>query len=105
MFICYTFIMDLYTQTPIPPNKQCKLLHTLLSMFLSYGTYIITALVWFLYNWYYALSALLLAFVLIGILRSKLLHSSIPKSQQEFTYSDKDIAAWYLHRHVCPFEA
>ncbi len=93
--------MDLYTQTPTPPNKKCKLLHLLLSGFLSFGTYFITAAVWFYYNWYYALSALLLAFILIGIIRSKLLHSSVPKTQQEFSYSDKDIAAWYLHLYLC----
>ena len=97
--------MEIYTQTPIPPNKGCKLLHFLLANALSFGTYIITAIVWFIYNWYYALSAFLLAYIIMGILRSKLLHSSIPKSQQEFTYSDKDIAAWYLHMYVCPFEA
>jgi len=94
--------MDLYTQTPEPPNQQCLLLRIVLSIFLSYGIYIITLGVWLVYNWYYALSALLLSFVLMGILRSKLLHASIPKAQQEFTYSDKDIAAWFLHLHICP---
>jgi len=97
--------MDLYTQTPVLTNKKCKLLRLLLTLFLSYGIYIITAGVWFFYNWYYALSALLLAFILMGILRSKLLHSSIPKAQQEFTYTDKDIASWYLHRYICPSKA
>ena len=97
--------MELYTQTPHPPNQGCKLLHLLFSGFLCYGAVIIAIGVWWLYNWYYALSALLLAFILIGILRSKLLHSSIPKVQQEFTYSDKDIAAWYLHMYVCPSKA
>jgi hypothetical protein len=97
--------MEIYTQTPQPRTKGCKILHFLLSGFLSFGTYLITLGVWFMYNWYYALSALLLAFILIGILRSKLLHSSVPKVQQEFTYSDKDIAAWYLHMYICPSEA
>ena len=97
--------MEIYTQAPQPPNNVCKLLHLLLSNTLSFGIYIITAAVWFLYNWYYALSAFLLAYILMGILRSKLLHSSIPKVQQEFTYSDKDIAAWYLHMYVCPSKA
>lgn len=94
--------MEIYTQTPTPSTKVCKLLYTLLWISLSYGAIIITAIVWWLFNWYYALSSLLLAFILIGIIRSKLLHSSIPKVQQEFTYSDKDISAWYLHMYVCP---
>lgn len=97
--------MEIYTQTPLPPNKACKFLHLILSGFLSYGIYLISAVVWWQYNWYYALSALLLSFVLMGILRSKLLHSSIPKVQQEFTYSDKDIIGWYLHLYVCPSKA
>lgn len=97
--------MEIYTQTPTPPNKGCKLLHFILTTILSYGIYIITLLILFIYNWYYALSAFLLAYILMGILRSKLLHSSIPKVQHEFTYTDKDIAAWYLHMYVCPFEA
>jgi len=94
--------MELYTQTPQQPNLLCKILHLALWISLSYGSVIIAAISWWLYNWYYALSSLLLAFILIGIIRSKLLHSSIPKVQQEFTYSDKDIAAWYLHMNVCP---
>jgi len=93
--------METYTQTPQMPDRKCKILHFLLTIFLSFGTYIITAGVWFIYNWYYAISTLLLAFILIGILRSKLLHSSVPKVQQEFSYSDQDIAAWYLHLHIC----
>ena len=93
--------MQTYTQTPQLPDGKCKILFFLLSAFLSYGTIIITATVWYLYNWYYALSALLLSFILIGIIRSKLLHSSVPKVQQEFSYSDKDIAAWYLHLYIC----
>ena len=94
--------MTLYTQTPEPPNQQCKLLKLLLSMLLSYGAFIIGISVWWFYNWYYAFSAFLLSFILIGILRSKLLHSSIPKVQQEFTYADKDIIGWYLHMSICP---
>ncbi len=97
--------MNLYTQTPELPNRPCRLLKSLLAVFLSYGAVIITLGIWWLYNWYYALSCLLLAFILIGIVRSKLLHSSVPKAQQEFTYSDKDIAAWYLHRYICPSKA
>ena len=97
--------MEIYTQTPPQPNQVCKILHFILSAFLSYGIYLIAAVVWWLYNWYYALSALLLSFVLMGILRSKLLHSSIPKVQQEFTYSDKDIIGWYLYQYVCPSKA
>lgn len=96
--------MEIYTQTPEPPNKICRLLTLALASFLSYGTYFFAAAAWWFYNWYYALSALLLAFILIGILRSKLLHTFIPRVQQEFTYSDKDIAAWYLHSTLC-FEA
>ncbi len=94
--------MELYTQTPQPPNTPCKILHLCLWILLSYGAYLSAAAVWLLYNWYYALSVLLLAFILMGIIRSKLLHSSIPKVQQEFTYSDKDIAAWFLHAYLCP---
>ncbi len=97
--------MELYTQTPQPPNTQCKVLHILLWIILSYGAYLGAAGVWWFYNWYYALSVLLLAFILIGIVRSKLLHSSIPKVQQEFTYTDKDISAWFLHTHLCPSKA
>ncbi len=93
--------MEIYTQTPSPPNKVCRLLTIALALFLSYGAYLFAVVAWWFYNWYYALSAFLLAFILIGILRSKLLHAFIPRVQQEFTYSDKDIAAWYLHMTLC----
>ena len=97
--------MEIFTQTPTLPNRGCKLLSFALANALHYGIYLITAAVWFIYNWYYALSAFLLAYIIMGILRSKLLHSSIPMVQQEFTYTDKDIAAWYLHKYVCPSKA
>jgi len=97
--------MEIYTQTPQLPNKGCKILLFLLTLFLSYGAVIIALCVWWFYNWYYALSALLLSFILMGILRSKLLHSSIPKVQQEFTYSDRDIIGWFLHMNICPSKA
>lgn len=96
--------MDFYTQTPTPPTKACKALHLLLSNALRFGVYVIAAVTWWLYNWYYALFALLFSFVLMGIIRSKMLHLSIPSVQHEFTYSDKDIAAWFLHRYLCPSE-
>ena len=94
--------MDIYTQTPKLIDTKCKILNTLLSWFLGYGAYIIALSIWWSYNWYFAISALLLSFILIGILRSKLLYSSIPKVQQELAYSDKDISSWYLYLYICP---
>lgn len=93
-----TFHID---PTPTLPTRQCRLLARIIGYSLSYGNYCIGALIWWSYDWFMALGALLLGFILFGIIRSKLRNDSIPLAQRETPYSDYAIATWYLSRHHC----
>jgi hypothetical protein len=70
-------------------------------VFLQFGTIIIGFVMWFLYDYFVAIAALLLSFIIIGIIRSKLRNSVIPLSQREYQYNDQGIAEWYMARELC----
>ncbi|AFV97898.1 hypothetical protein B649_07930 [Candidatus Sulfuricurvum sp. RIFRC-1] len=68
---------------------------------LSYGHYAIALLIWWKSDWFIAIGALLLGFIVFGIIRSKLRNDSIPPAQRETPYNDYAIATWYLSRITC----
>jgi hypothetical protein len=87
--------------TPAFKSRKCRILIFALALSLTYGALITAALVWILYDIFFAAAALLIGYLVIGIFRSKMRNSSIPKAQQEYHYTDKAIAAWYLSRTLC----
>jgi len=106
MLFGYTFRMKedyikLIEATPKFKTKKCKVFALLIQLFLEYTTFVVAALAWLLYDYFIAGAALLLAFIVMGIIRSKMRNSSIPFSQQEFHYNDKGIALWFCARHLC----
>lgn len=68
---------------------------------LSYGNYLIAFLLYLKFDYFIAGGGLLLGFILFGIIVSKLRTLSIPISNSEFSYSDKEVAIWYLSRYYC----
>lgn len=86
--------------TPEPQKKPCRIAALLLGWFLSYGTFFFGIAAWVLYGWFYAIAALLLAFVVLGILRAKIRNASIPLQQQEYQYTDQAIAKWFVVRRM-----
>ncbi len=68
---------------------------------LSYGSLIVAALLWYKYDLFFATAGLLISFVVLGIVRSKLRNSVIPRVQQEYQYSDMAIAEWYVAKRLC----
>lgn len=93
-------IIDQIKPTPILKSRRCRILARLIAWGLSYGTYLCGAAVWYLYGLFYGVAALAVAYLLIGIVRAKLRNGSIPLTQQEYTYSDREIAAWLLSREL-----
>jgi hypothetical protein len=93
-----TFHID---PTPTLPTRQCRLYARMLGYALSYGNYLIAALVWWQSDWFIAIGTLLLGFIVFGIIRSKLRNDSIPPAQRETPYTDYAIATWYLSRNYC----
>ena len=91
--------MNFITLTPEPNSKLCRYVQYGLALILSYANYLVTALFFFIYNWYYAFFALVLSYVISGIIRAKIRNASVPTTQQEFNYSDKEIVAWFLYRN------
>lgn len=86
--------------TPEPQKPLCRLAARGIGYFFSYGTYLSAAIAWYLYDLFYAAAALLLAFVVIGIIRAKIRNSVIPLQQQEYQYSDHAIGKWFVVRRM-----
>ncbi len=93
--------IDMIEPTPTLLTKKCKAIALAIRIFLQFSIYPITAVVWYLNGWFIALLTLLLGFVVIGIIRSKLRNDSIPVQQREYNYNDQGIAAWYTAKHFC----
>jgi len=93
--------IELIEATPKLKTKKCKLFALLVQCFLEYTTFLAAVVAWILYDYFIAGAVLLLAFIVMGILRSKMRNSSIPLSQQEYHYNDKGIALWFCARHLC----
>ncbi len=88
--------------TPKLKTKKCKFLATLLSIFLSYGIYALTITSWlYTYDYFISFFTLVLSFIIMGIVRSKLRNISIPFNQREFQYSDLEISQWYISKELC----
>ncbi|MDT8337635.1 MAG: hypothetical protein RQ763_00405 [Sulfurimonas sp.] len=93
--------IELREPTPLLHSKRCRVISLLLRLFLQYGSAAATLSAWYLYDFFIALLTLVLAFILIGIIRSKLRNSVIPPSQREYQYNDKEIADWFSAKELC----
>ena len=87
--------------TPILKTTKCKMVSFLLRIFLQFTSSIVALVSWYIYDYFIAAGLLLLSFLIMGIIHSKLRNSVIPKAQQEYQYSTKDIADWYTSRELC----
>jgi putative Mn2+ efflux pump MntP len=96
-----TDFIDMIEPTPKINSKRCKLVALLLRLLLQFTTPFIGLLVWYVYDYFIAIASLLLSFIIMGIVRSKLRNSVIPPKQREYHYNDKGIADWYTARELC----
>ena len=94
-------IIDMMEPTPKLNSKKCKFISFLLRIFLQFSIYVIGLLAWYIYDYFIAISVLLLSFIIMGIIRSKLRNSVIPPKQREYQYNDKGIADWYTAKEIC----
>jgi hypothetical protein len=89
--------------TPKLKQKRCKALAYGIAFGLGFGPYLIAAYIWYRNDLFFAIASLLIAYLVIGIVRSKLRNSAIPLSQQEYHYTDRAIAAWFVSKILlCP---
>lgn len=93
--------INLIEPTPQLHSKKCKLISFLLRVFLQFTTFTVPLIIWYLYDYFIALLALVLTFIVMGIIRSKIRNSVIPPSQSEYQYNDKGIADWFVAKEIC----
>ncbi len=93
--------IDLIDPTPKLYSKKCKTIALLLRVFLQFSSYLFTLIAWYLYDYFIAFFTLILSFIIVGIIRSKLRNSVIPPKQREYQYNDQGIADWYTAKELC----
>ena len=93
--------IDLIEPTPKLKTKKCQLIARMIHLFLQYSIYLLSIIVWYLYDYFIAGATLLLSFIIVGIIRAKLRSSAIPPTQREYHYTDKAIAEWYSAKILC----
>lgn len=93
--------IDLIEPTPRLHSKRCKLVAFVLRVLLQFTTFVSSLLAWYLYDYFIALLTLVLAFIIMGIIRSKLRNAVIPPKQREYQYNDQGIADWYTAKEIC----
>lgn len=93
--------IDLIEPTPKLHSKKCKLVSFLLRLFLQFTTFLVPLIVWYVYDYFIAILTLVLSYIIMGIIRSKLRNAVIPPKQREYQYNDQGIADWYTARELC----
>lgn len=93
--------IDLIEPTPKLHSKKCKLISLMLRLFLQFTTYIMAIIAWIMYDLFIGAAILILSYIVMGIVRSKIRNSVIPMSQREYQYNDKGIADWYTAKELC----
>ncbi|MCF6331574.1 MAG: hypothetical protein L3I99_08545 [Sulfurimonas sp.] len=93
--------INVLESTPKLHSNKCKIISIIIRLFLKFSIYITTILSWYIYGFFIAFFVLILSFLVIGIIRSKLRNIAIPASQQEYQYSDKEIADWFTAKEIC----
>jgi hypothetical protein len=94
-------IIEMMEPTPKLHSRKCKAVSYVIWLFLKFTSYVTTALAWYMYDYFIAFFTLILTFIVMGIIRSKLRNIAIPTKQQEYQYNDKGIADWYTAREIC----
>ena len=94
-------IIDMIEPTPKLNSKKCRFISFLLRVFLQFTTVTVGLVTWYVYDYFIAVAALILSFIIMGIVRSKLRNSVIPPTQREYQYNDQGIADWFVSRELC----
>ena len=93
--------INLIEPTPKLHSKKCKFIAYILRIFLQFTTFITPVIAWYFYDYFIAMAVLILTFIIMGIIRSKLRNDVIPPSQREYQYNDQGIAEWYTAKIIC----
>ncbi|MFA6191173.1 MAG: hypothetical protein WC665_02375 [Sulfurimonas sp.] len=87
--------------TPKLHSKKCQTISFFVRIFLQFTTAAASLIAWYLYDYFIAFFTLILTFIIMGIVRSKIRNSVIPPTQREYQYNDQGIADWFTARELC----
>ncbi len=93
--------IDMLENAPKLKATRCIIIAYIIEYALKLSPLLISLLIWYIFDYFYAIAIFLISYLVLGIVRSKLLHVAIPKKQQEHEYSDKEIAIWYVSKRLC----
>ena len=91
----------IHEQTPRLLTKKCKYFVYFLYILLKYTSFMVALFFWWHHDYFIAGISLMLSFIVMGIVQSKLRQASIPMEQQEFQYSDLETAQWITKKLIC----
>jgi len=94
--------INLIEPTPVLHTKKCQLIALIIKLLLQFTPVLVALITWYVYDYFIAGAALLIMFVVVGIIRAKMRNSVIPLSQREYHYNDEGIAKWFTAKEICP---
>ncbi|MEA1956496.1 MAG: hypothetical protein U9N02_08390 [Campylobacterota bacterium] len=94
-------IIDMREATPKLNSQKCKIIALAIEIFLTYSIYIASLISWYIYDYFIAFFVLILSFIVMGIIRSKIRNAAIPSKQREYQYTDKEISNFYTAYEIC----
>jgi F0F1-type ATP synthase assembly protein I len=87
--------------TPKLRTSKCKTIAFVLKLLLQYSSFFVGIVLGVIYDYFIGIAFFLFSLLVMGIIKSYLRNSVIPKSQQEYNYTDEGIATWYTARELC----
>jgi hypothetical protein len=94
-------VPDLIEQVPIIKGTKCKILLVLVYIFISYGPTMAGFVLWYMYDFFIAIAFFLFFTLSMGVVMSKMRLFSLPATQREMTYSNLQVAKWFVSKNIC----
>jgi hypothetical protein len=92
---------SLIENTPNIKEKKCIFFAYLIFFSLVIAPVLLSLYVWMQYDILIAIGSLIFFYLVSSIITSKLRVMSIPRDQQERSFSTLEIAKWYVSRNLC----
>ena len=92
--------IDVFEVVPEIKSTKCKIISFMVYLFLQFSSILSGIIAWFIYDYFVAIATLLVTFIIMGIIRSKIANSVIPPHQREHHYSDKELANWFSTKEL-----
>ncbi len=95
------FVPEIIEPIPLIKGAKCKLLMYVIYLFISFFPIVSSLVIWYMYNFLIGVAFFLFFTLMMGIVISKMRLMSIPPSQRELTYSNLEVARWYIDKNLC----